>query len=654
MGDDSAGGRAGKVGRRGSRVSGSGHLGRTEALVTWGLLCAATACNAELLGGRAISGEGGAPGSAAGASGISGSPGSLDSGSEEERPALAPTTFACDPDARGQSPPLLRLTRTQYENTLRDLLAQTLGDTSRADALMVGLSTELTRLDPDVRPKVPEDAHGTYRRLDQNVQQAHVDAWYAIGRRAGELLSQPEHLGLLLGACAEDPPDDAAARSCVEAFVTSFGKWALRRPLSEEETALYMGFYEPSTGIDPAGVADVVTGLLNAPQFLYLVRHGQAETEAESFQLSPHELASRLSYHFWNSMPDAELMALADSGDLVEPDVYTAQVERLWAHARTRATVADFFLEWLKLEDLPQLDRLSETIAYQSFAGENLPSSELRQAMIDEVLELLDYYTWSSPGPLSEVFLSPHSFATSEELAELYGVEPWTGAGSPPTMPGERPGLLTRAAFLATGTANTRPIMKGVFIRANVLCDQIPPPPENANVVPPELSPELTTREVVEALTEGAGNTGCSGCHQHLINPLGFATEGFDSLGRARSEQQLFDPLGELLGTRTIDTRTVPQVIVGDKTEVDGPRELMEILVSSGKLEACFARHYFRFTFGRFEGVHTDGCVLEELRSALEGSGTVQDMLRRVALSDAFQQRTFVQSSSNASPENEP
>src|SRR5690606_34050438 len=109
-----------------------------------------------------------------------------------------------------------------------------------------------------------EDAHGTYRRLDQNVEQEHVDAWYAMGRRAGELLSQPEHLGRLLGACAEDPPDDAAARSCVEAFVTSFGKLSVSRPLSEQETTLYMGFYEPSTGIGPASVAAVAAGLLYA------------------------------------------------------------------------------------------------------------------------------------------------------------------------------------------------------------------------------------------------------------------------------------------------------------------------------------------------------------------------------------------------------
>jgi hypothetical protein len=184
--------------------------------------------------------------------------------------------------------------------------------------------------------------------------------------------------------------------------------------------------------------------------------------------------------------------------------------------------------------------------------------------------------------------------------------------------------------------------MKGLFLRRNVLCDSIPPPPNNAANVPPELSDMVSTREVVEGLTEQPG-TACAGCHATLINPLGFATEGFDALGRVRSEQRLYSDEGDEVGSAAIDTRSVPQVVAGDGSGSSGPADLMRLIGDSGKAHACFARHYFRFSFGRFEDVQQDGCVLERLRAALVQSGTLSGMLREVALDPAFQQRNFAE-----------
>lgn len=573
-------------------------------------------------------------------------PTSGEGGAPAETATHATGSFSCEPSRLGASPPLRRLTKVQYESSLRDLLATALGSEVEAQGVLTESADELSRLPEDIRVQLPEDRHGSYRRLDQTVQQTHVDAWLQVGESLGRSLTQQERLPSLLGACATGAASDADARECIRRFVENFGQLAFRRPLTSEEVDFYVSFYEPGAGIDPAGVADVVTGLVNAPQFLYLVEHGEQALDGheDTFALSAWELAQRLSYHFWNSMPDARLRELARSGELLVDEVYEGEVERLWADARTHDTITRFFREWLKLEDLPELDRNVLDAVFSSFAVENLPSADLRAAMIDEVLELLNYYTWDVPSGLGQIFLTPYSFTKSDELARIYGIEAWDGSSAPPELEG-RPGILTRAAFLATGTANTRPIMKGVFIRTNVLCDEIPPPPANANAIPPELSPDLTTREVVEALTEGPANAGCAGCHQNLINPLGFATEGFDSLGRARTEQRLFDSDGVSLGSKPVDTRAIPQVIIGDQTEVSGAAELMEAIASSGKLEACFARHYFRFSFGRFENLAEDGCVLEQMEKALLDTGSIADMLREVALSEAFRSRTLVPSS---------
>jgi hypothetical protein len=217
----------------------------------------------------------------------------------------------------------------------------------------------------------------------------------------------------------------------------------------------------------------------------------------------------------------------------------------------------------------------------------------------------------------------------------------WDGASAPPSFPaGERPGLFTRALFLTTGSPNTRPIMKGVFLRKNVLCDDIPPPPAGANAVPPELREDMTTREVVEEITQMDG-TVCAGCHATVINPLGFASESFDALGRHRSEQVLFDADGNVVDRKPVDTNVVPQIVEGDETTASGPLELMTLVAESGKAEACLARNYFRFTFARWEDLSRDGCALEAFRARLADGGTFQDLLREAVLSSAFRERTF-------------
>jgi hypothetical protein len=239
------------------------------------------------------------------------------------------------------------------------------------------------------------------------------------------------------------------------------------------------------------------------------------------------------------------------------------------------------------------------------------------------------------------LFRDERSFTQNAELAALYGVPVWDGSGEPPSFPaGERPGLLSRALFLSTGSPSTRPIMKGVFIRKQILCDELPPPPPGANAKPPELRSDMTTREVVEELTETPG-TVCAGCHTALINPLGFASEGFDALGRLRSEQRLFDMDGSEVDSKPVDTSTIPNVVLGDDTPSSGIADLSEQIAVSGKSEACIARNFFRFTYARWEEEELDGCALEALRGALDAGGTIPDLLRAAVLSPEFRRRRF-------------
>jgi hypothetical protein len=527
----------------------------------------------------------------------------------------------------------------QLKNTVRDLLSSRAPDV--AEEALAEIAASLQALPEDRREPVPEDVRGSYRRLDQSMQQLHVDAIYALGVKVGKALTNADRFGAVIGSCATDE-DTGNDDACLDAFITAFGERALRRPITTEDVTFYRGVYGSDTISNPEAYADVIGVMLNSPEFLYFVEHGEEAIEGQpgTFQLSAYELASRLAYQLWQTSPDEELYAHAADGSLLEPSTFEAQVLRLIDDPRAKQALDEFYEDWMKVADLPLLDAKATDPLYQAFAGADMPGPELRQNMIEDVVGLLDYYTWSEPSPLATLLSTEKSFAKGQALANIYGVAPWDGVSAPPDLPpGQRPGLLTRALFLTTGSANTRPIMKGVFIRKHLLCDEIPPPPPGAAVKPPELAPDMTTREVVEELTQGAGSA-CAGCHLNVINPLGFATENFDSLGRFRTEQQLFDADGNSLGSKPVDTSVVPRVTLDDETAVSSAGELMSAIAESGKVEACLARNYFRYTFARWEDQSLDACALEELRVALE-SGSLRELLSATAKSKAFQVRTF-------------
>jgi hypothetical protein len=595
------------------------------------LVCLSSGCVGDIVGDGPGSGPDATPGSAG--AGQAGSAGA--SGGEI-------TSFACDATAKPPVAGLRRLTMSQYRNTVADFVAFATGSVTETSAVLSEIDAALRRLPTDRREPTSEDLHGSYRRLDQSLQQLHVDGYYDLGIAVGAALTRPERLSSVAGACATDQ-DESNDAACLSEMIARLGQSALRRPLEPDEVAFYESVYGADKTADPAAYADVIGVLLNAPQMVYFVEHGDSEVSGKAgvFTLSGYELASRLSYQLWQTAPDAELLMRASDGTLLEAQTYRGQVERLLADPRARGALDEFFADWAKVEDLPELDAKNMDPVFKAFGGSQLPSATLRQDMIDDVLGLLGYYTWQKPSGIATLFQSESSFARSPELAGLYGVPAWDGMSEPPAFAaGQRPGLLTRALFLSTGSPNTRPIMKGLFIRKYILCDTIPPPPPGANAKPPELEPGMTTRETVEALTEMPG-TVCAGCHRALLNPLGFATENFDALGRYRTEQQFFDAQGNPTGSKPVDTSGVPAVKGGSETPAAGPSDLMQQIVESGKVEACLSRNFFRYTFARWEDLASDGCALESMRVALQNGGSVVDLVMAATLDGTFRERVF-------------
>ena len=548
-----------------------------------------------------------------------------------------PTNFVCDASVVPDSLPLRRLTHAQYANAISDLVTWVLPSDSQT--VIDGLVPLFDRVPDDQR--IGPEHYARFSRLDQAVQQDHVDATYDVANAVGAALTaSTARMTEAFGACSTDG-DATNDDDCMAELIRSFGERALRRPVTDDDVAFYM---QPAGAapFDAADYADVVALMLTSPWTLYFVEHGEEGAAGDRAPLGPYELASRLSFHFWQTIPDDELLAAARSGEILTAEGYRAQVDRVFADPRTRSALSSYFLEWLENTDLEELDSRLGMPVFDAFVGDFTPGPELRERMLQEVVDSALYYGYQSDGTLADLYRNDKSFAKTDDLAGIYGVPVWDGDGEPPTMTDPtRTGLLTRAAMLATGSANTRPIMKGVFIRTALLCDEIPAPPANAAANPPDLSPELTAREVVEELThQGA----CAGCHETAINPLGFATEGFDALGRVRNEQVFYDAdTGEVIGSKPIDTTSVPRVDSGDETVSDGPAGLTELVVASPKPYACFTRQYFRFTFGRLEDLDGDACALSDVKEALDEGQPLAEVLRTVALTAHFRDRSFVE-----------
>jgi hypothetical protein len=538
--------------------------------------------------------------------------------------------------------PLPRLSYEEYQATLHDLVTEVLPSDAVDVWSVVGPTA--AALPRDFLVTTTSQRHGGLARLDQTIQPEYASAAFAVSLQIGsEMTRTGSRVASLLSGCVTGAATAATLDpGCLTTFIKSFGLLALRRPPSDDDVVFY-STAAPAGATPAAALAQVIGVMLSSPRFLYRVESGEEPgLLPNSFQLDAWELAARLSYQFWGTMPDGALRQAAASGALLSDDGYAAEVARLFADPRTDVVLRNFFRQWMwPLQEMQPLDSRNADPQWKAFAGANLPSPTLSGQMVTEVLDAASWQI-AHGGSLKDLLINNQSFARDAELAGIYGVPVWDGTSMPYAFPDDRAGgLLTRAAFVATPTVDTNPIMKGVYLRTGLLCDAVSLPPPNADAVPLPTDPTLPTRIKVEHLTEQDG-TVCAGCHKTVINPLGYATESFDSLGRARTVEALFDGTGKSLGTAAIDTSSVPRVTPTDETPSAGAADLVGLLAKSGRVEACFAERFFRFTFRRIEDATMDAAILADVTQLAVGGASLAEVLKRVAMRPEFKQRLIV------------
>lgn len=491
------------------------------------------------------------------------------------------------------------LTRSEYDRTVRDLLGDTTAPALRSlpvENVLIGFEN-----DGDNHRATPLLVEG-YLQLAEDI--------------AGRAMAERRHLVM---PC---DPGVVGPDACAETVVAVLGKRAFRRPLTDTEHARLRGLYAAMRdpfGFDKA-VELVVQAMLVSPQFLYRVDVGTPPATLDDVVLaSPWEMASRLSYFLWGTMPDDALFAAAESGALLDVREVEAQARRMLADPRAQEATASFFRQWLGLDKLTHITKDAAT--FPELAGGAQGSW---RAGVDAFVQSV---VWERSGTLEEL-LTSNVLYVDGITAPLYGLEgPDHGGLEAREAPaGTRAGLLTQPGLLAllANPTQSSPIRRGVFIREKLMCQPISPPPPGVVIEPPPADPTLTTRERFAAHTN---DPQCAGCHV-MIDPIGFGFESYDALGRFRSTENglAIDDSGELAYT------TDPEI----EGPFRGAVELAHKLAQSQQVKDCVLGQALTFAIGRVPDADADRCTLDILRRRFNESDSLRELFVAIAVSDAF------------------
>ena len=581
--EKSSSARLAALARRGSALARTALAGLSAATLLTATSCANPGDGP--LGGGAANGQGTGAMVGAGAALGTGSTGAGGTGIPLE--VLDDTGQVVDCAALVRPPtPLRRLTRFEYNNTVRDLLG-----------------TSLTAADGFPKDEVADGFSNN--ALVLTISTLHAEKYtLAAEALAAEALTR-------LPALLPCDPASAGAEACAQQFASSFGARAFRRHLEPEDLATLMEAYALGDSFEK-GIEIMIRAALQSPHFLFRVEFSGAQVGGTSMvKLDGFEVANRLSYLIWSSMPDEALLSAAERGELTTVSQVEAQARRMLQDPKARVAVAEFYRQWMELSRLGEIGKAADRFP--------LWSEALRGAMIEESNAIIEDLVFG-PQPTIEQLLTAPLGMPKGPLAELYGVAESATITSFPTD--QRSGILTLPGFMSVQAHpdQTSPVLRGHFIQSKLLCNEVPPPPDDVDATPPETEGG-TARERFSAHATGS----CAACHM-LMDPLGFPFENFDSIGayRTTDEGRELDLSGSFVGTRDID---------GDFV---GVQEMAARLAQSDQVSDCVATQWFKYAMGR--GTESgDACSLSPLQDSFADGGTnLLELLVGITQTEAF------------------
>ncbi len=533
--------------------------------------------------------------------------GDLGTGSSETEDTETAKAALCVVDT-----PIRRLTRFEYNNTVRDLL----GDVTEPANV----------LPPE------EEVHGFDNQAAAlTVSELLAEQYMKLAEGVSERATAD--LAVLVPTC--DPAvngDDV----CSAEFIEDFATRAYRRPLKPEEAARLQVLFDfaladPDMGTFRDGASLVIQAVLQSPHFLYRPEFGgAAPVKGDLVLLDSWEVATKLSYMLWNTMPDEVLFDAAAANELQTKEQIAAQAERMLLDEKAGDAVRNFHRQWLRLVHLDTVSK--DPAIYPTY------DDGVRDLWKEEIERFIEHVVLTDDGTLGTLLTAPYSFANAD-LADFYGESivgeaPQTEAFEQVAMdPARHAGLLTQGALMGVHAKGNQssPVFRGKFVREQLLCQTLPIPPADLVITPPDLDPTKTTREQFEEI---GANPDCSSCHT-LMNPIGFGFENFDGVGLWRDTQngKPIDPSGEINNTDSLNGTFM------------GPVELANKLATSEEVATCVSSQWFRFSYNRTVTSEDseEGCGMDQVNDVFTKSNyNLRELIVALTQTDTFRHRHAV------------
>ncbi len=506
-----------------------------------------------------------------------------------------PVAASCDV----KSAPMRRLNRFEYSNTLQDLLGENLRFGNQLPSEEVG------------------NGFGNEAR-SMSVSSLLAEQYGEVADEVANRTVGDDARWNSLHSCVASVSAGSES-SCSTRLIERLLTRSFRRPATTAEQSVYGTLYQSMREKRDfkAAIEAVISAVLQAPEFLYRVEFGSNDVASGKLKPTAYEMASRLSYFLWGSMPDDALFKTAEAGGLSTADSVLREAQRMLDDGKSRRMVEYFFDSFLPISGLSNLERDSEL--FPTF------SAEVGALMRTEVHTLVQHVIFDGPGDWTSVLTAPYSFMDGK-LASFYGVEGVSGDRfrKVDVDTNQRLGLLTRAGIMA-GTihsSKTNPVVRGANIVKQMLCIDIPLPTGDVAdlITPPDPGSGATARD---RFSRHSSDPVCQNCHK-LMDPVGLVFEQFDPVGLFRTHENntLIDTHGELPGSGV---------------QVANAVEMVQAIADDPRTYQCFAYNWANFAYGKTIGVE-ESC----LKSSIERAFVESDYNVKTLLLDLTQTQDFL------------
>lgn len=514
--------------------------------------------------------------------------------------------FSCNAtDKPTFSTKIKKLNKVQYRNTVLSIFGS--GITSTLDAHF---------------NEIPDDGlNGSITKYRGEYSEAHINAFAKIADAVAKHVSgNSSNYSVIQSTCFSS--SSWSTSTCTTEILNKLAKVFYRQPVAN--TATLKTIYDLGETKNEK-LELLLAYLMQSSKFLYLVDFDI--NTSNLLQLSSYDLASKISYAITDSLPDAQLYALADSNAIQDIEVIRAQVERLLVTTLAQQKLDRFLNFWLSVDEAANVP-----VGPTAFL-DGLSTTNLRAELIQEMKEYFRYIVFNQKGNYKDLMTSKVSFARSPASAAVYNHAPAPSGGQAVTGDSERMGIAMRAPMFFSSTFEKHPILRGARFRANFLCDEMPlPAPDNFNLGPDTYTDAMimmhSNRERTDLKTSGPA---CIGCHR-LINPVGFAFENFDTLGRFKTSEAFYRANGTLQATHnvTADGLMPPMNSYSTSISFRSPKDFIEQVANDPNAQACFSKKIFQYYNLEAEKA-SDNCVLSNVyQSVGSENGSIFDGIKNV------------------------